>query len=177
MTPRQWQYTFMAVLVVTAALLQGVLGARLPLPGPPLGLCAAAVLAIGMAGGPSAGAVAGFSAGLLLDILPPAQTTLGVTAFALMIVGALAGRIPDPRGLAPVQLAGFSAALAALAWTVSQGLLFLLGDPTAPLPWLLWWVAGVTLVSIVAVPGVSWVLRRVGTGGRRRSRRRAASVR
>ena len=172
MTPRQWQYLLMGALVVTAVLLQLVVLARVPLPGPPLGLAAAVVIAIGMAAGSNPGAVAGFAAGLLLDVLPPNENTLGVGALALLCIGALAGRIRDPRGLAPVQLAAMAAGLAAIAWLVGQGLRWLLGDPVAPLLWSVWFAVGTGLLSLVVVPPVTAIIRRTGRAHRRPRRRR-----
>lgn len=178
MTPRQWQYLSVTVVIVVAALLQGVVAARLPIPGPPLGICLVVVIAIGMAAGTNVGAVSGFSAGLLLDVLPPAQTAIGITALSLLVVGALSGRVPDPRGLAPVQLAGIAAALGASGWVAAQGLLWVLGYPTAPWTFVLWFTFGVTALSVLLVPGITWLLRRVGSPrGRSRSRRDLVSPR
>jgi len=171
-TPRQYQYLTMGLLVIAAVLAQTLLAARLPLPGPPVGIALAMVIAIGLAGGSTPGAVAGFSAGLLLDIFPPAATTLGVSALAFLIAGTLAGRVPDPRGLAPAQVAGLLAGIAALTWLLVQALFWLLGDPVAPASWLLWFVAGVTLVGLALTPAVAWLLRRFVPG--RRARRRPA---
>ena len=176
MTPKQWQYLVMGLLVFSAVNLQTVVAARLPLPGPPLGLTLVVVVGIGLAAGTTAGAASGFSAGLLLDLMPPAQTTIGISALLLLIVGALAGRITDPRGLAPAQLAGLTAALASGMWLLGQGLLWLLGDPVAPLSWLVWFVLGTTLLGIVVVPAVTWVLRRMEPGRRRRRRLKTASA-
>jgi rod shape-determining protein MreD len=173
MTPRQWQNTVIGVLVVVAVLVQTVVIARLPLPGPPMGLVVAVVVGAGMARGSGAGAAAGFAGGLLLDILPPATGTIAVAALALLVVGALAGRIPDPRGLAPVQLAGVAGALAAVAWGLEQGLRWLLGDATVPVVWGVWFAAGTALVSLAVVPAVGWAIRRVTGSGRRRPRPRA----
>lgn len=170
MTPRQYQYLTMGVLVVVAVLAQTLLAARLPIPGPPIGIALAMVIAIGLASGSTPGAVTGFSAGFLLDIFPPAATTLGVSALALLVAGTLAGRIPDPRGLAPAQLAGLLAGIAAVTWLIGQALFWLLGDPVAPASWLIWFVLGVTAVGLALTPAVAWLLRRFVPG--RRSRRR-----
>ena len=176
MTPKQWQYLVMALLIGSAVILQAVVAARLPLPGPPLGLALVVVIGIGLAGGTTAGAASGFTAGLLLDVMPPAQTTLGISAFVLLMVGALAGRVTDPRGLAPAQLAGLTGALAGLVWLISQGLLWLLGDPVAPWSWLLWFVLGTTLIGSAVIPAVTWSLRRLEPAGRRRRRTKTASA-
>lgn len=54
-------------------------------------LVAAAVVAVGLMRGPLSGAVAGFSAGLLIELAAPIGT-LGVFALLYLAVGALAGR-------------------------------------------------------------------------------------
>ena len=175
MTPKQYQYVTMGLLVIVAVLAQTLLAARLPLPGPPVGIALAMVIAIGLASGSTPGAVAGFGAGLLLDIFPPASTTIGVSALVLLIAGTLAGRVPDPRGLAPVQVAGLLAGIATLTWVVTQALFWLLGDPVAPLNWLIWFVVGVTAVGLALAPAVAWLLRRFVPG--RRTQRRPAPAR
>jgi hypothetical protein len=173
-TPRQWQFITVAMLVVAAALLQSVVAARLPLPGPPLGIAVAVVIGIGLATGANVGAIAGFSSGLLLDVMPPAHGPLGLSALMLLMVGALAGRVRDPRGLAPAQLAGLAAGLAGLSWMTSQALLWVLGYPTGAFTAMLWFCLGVILLSIVVVPAEMWLLRRLGAPGARfRSSRRS----
>lgn len=172
MTPRQWQIATAALILLAAVLIQFVVLARLPFAGP--GLVLVAVVGIAMAAGQSAGAIAGFAAGLTLDILPPADGLMGATALALVVVGYLAGRVRDPRGLAPLQLLGIVALLAVIGAAISTGFGLLLGDSAAAVqPTVLAltvYVVGTAVVGVVGVPLIGGALRRV-TGVRRRRRR------
>lgn len=171
MTPRQRRTVAAVACVAVAVLVQVVVLSRLPFPAPSLVL--AVVVAVGMASGSTTGAIAGFGAGLALDVLPPAPGVLGVTALALVVVGDLSGRVRDPRGLAPAQRLGVVAALAALAWLVQVTLSLLLGVP-APAPGALLaslfaTTVGTALVGALVVPFVAALLRLAG--GARRLRR------
>ena len=97
-------FLVVALLVASAVILQTVFIARLNLPGIGPDLLILAVVAVGLATSRNYGAVTGFVTGLLADVLPPDQTTLGVTAILLALVGYFAGSISDPRGMLPVQL-------------------------------------------------------------------------
>ena len=78
-------------LVVTAVLLEITVLPWLHLPGAVPDIVAVTVAALGYAAGPVRGAAAGFLAGLLLDLVPPADGLLGLTAVVLVVVGYLAG--------------------------------------------------------------------------------------
>lgn len=174
MTPRQWQIALAGFLIGAAVLLQAVIVARLPLPGAGASLAFAVVIAVGMSGGQTLGAVAGFSAGLLLDILPPAGSIMGLTALTFLIAGALAGRVRDPRGLAPAQLLVVLLGLTAMTWVILVGLGWALGQPLPPAWWGLSFMAYTSVLGFVLVPCVAWAMRRVGPGHRTSSRRRVA---
>ena len=176
MTPRQWQAVLAAALVTTAVLLQVAVLSRVPLPGATPGLALVTVVGIGFACGPTFGAVAGFGAGLALDVLPPAAGLMGATALALVVVGDLSGRIRDPRGLAPVQRAAVVAGLAALAAAIQLlfAVVFLarglgLGVIVTE---LVTFAVTAALLGAAVVPVVSALLRRAG--GQRRVRRTRA---
>ena len=86
-----------AVLIVAALLVQLTIVNRLPLPGggsPDLVLLV--VIALAMCGGPGAGAVSGFAAGLCLDLAPPATQIVGGYALVFCLIGYLCGLM---RGL------------------------------------------------------------------------------
>lgn len=78
-------------------------------------LALVAVVAASVARGPQFGAVVGLTAGLLLDLAPPADHVAGSWALALVIVAILAGRVrSDARrnplaGLATVAVCSFVA--------------------------------------------------------------------
>jgi rod shape-determining protein MreD len=81
----------MALLVLTAVLVQLTVLPLLGLPGATPDLVAVTVIGLGLVGGPVRGTIAGFAAGLLLDLLPPADGVLGLSAVLLVVVGYLAG--------------------------------------------------------------------------------------
>lgn len=81
----------MALLILTAVLVQLTVLPLLGLPGATPDLAAVTVIGLGFVGGPVRGTVAGFAAGLLLDLLPPADGLLGLSAVVLLTVGYLAG--------------------------------------------------------------------------------------
>jgi rod shape-determining protein MreD len=124
--------------------------ARLSWPGPgEPQLAALAVLAVALAAGARAGAVAGFGTGLLLDLLPPATHALGQWAFVLCllgyVVGLLAADVVDSALLAAA-IAAVGAALAPLLFT---GLGLILGDPRADLVGALERLPSVALGTLV----------------------------
>lgn len=123
-----------AALLLLAAVVQGAVIARLPWPGAgEPQLAALAVAAVAFGAGPRVGAVTGFAAGILLDLLPPASHALGQWAFVLCLLGYLLGMLADDvahsaRLMIPV--AAVAAALAPLAFTLLGQLL---ADPRADL--------------------------------------------
>lgn len=171
MTPRQWQIATAILIMAGAVVLQFVVLARLPFVAP--GLVAAAVIAIGMAGGQTFGALAGFGAGLALDVLPPAQGLVGSSALALVVVGVMSGRVRDPRGLAPLQLFAVAAGLAAVGAAIVTVFTGLLGgalpDARVLATDLIIYTLLTALVALAVVPLVGAALRRV-TGARRHRR-------
>jgi rod shape-determining protein MreD len=81
------------LLVLLALLAQVMLVNRVPLPAggaPDLVLLTVVGTALGR--GPAAGAMLGFFAGLLVDIMPPSAHLLGQYAFVLAVAGYVAGR-------------------------------------------------------------------------------------
>jgi rod shape-determining protein MreD len=80
-----------AAVIVTLALQASVLP-RLHLPYAEPDLVLLAVLALSAVWGPNIGALAGFLAGLAVDLAPPSVTAAGRHAIVLTLVGALAGR-------------------------------------------------------------------------------------
>lgn len=85
------------LLVVVAAILQVVVVNKLPLPYGGPDLVVLVVIAFALASGPSRGALLGFWAGLLVDVMPPAGHIAGRWAFAYTVVGYVAGLFEDPE--------------------------------------------------------------------------------
>lgn len=83
--------------VFIAVIVQLTLLSRLGLPGATPDLVVVTVVALALAYGPLPGAIAGFSAGILLGLAPPFDGILGVQAFILTIVGLITGAVVDPR--------------------------------------------------------------------------------
>ena len=84
-----------SALVLTLLPLQYAVIARLPLPGVGPDLLIVAVAAIALSRGPTAGVVFGFAAGLVADLAPPADHTVGRLALAYALAGYAAGLLAD----------------------------------------------------------------------------------
>jgi rod shape-determining protein MreD len=154
-----------AVLLAAALVFQLTVVNRLPLPGagtPDLVLLL--VVTLGLCGGPSAGAVTGFCAGLGVDLAPPGSYLIGEYALAFCLVGYLCGRlrsVVDRSALLTVALAMVAAA-AGEALVALLGLM--LSDPQVT--WLavrqvlpaavLYDIAGVAFVLYAVVRMVRW---------------------
>ncbi|MEO3872927.1 rod shape-determining protein MreD [Nonomuraea sp. B12E4] len=79
--------------VLLALLAQVMLVNRVPLPaGGAPDLVLLAVIGAALARGPAEGAILGFLAGVLVDIMPPTAHLVGQYAFVLALVGYVAGR-------------------------------------------------------------------------------------
>jgi rod shape-determining protein MreD len=113
----------------TAVVLQASLLARLGLPGATPALLLVVVLTFAMSAGPAAGAIIGFSAGVLVDLAPPSAGSLGQTAAIYAIAGFLAGFIELKPGRADLQSVATVSGLS-VGVVVAQALLAsLIGSP------------------------------------------------
>src|ERR1022692_4074327 len=81
-----------ALAVVLLIQLTIVNGLVLPGGGTP-DLVLLCVMVLGMTGGPAAGLIAGFGAGLALDLAPPASQLVGQYALVACLTGYAAGRL------------------------------------------------------------------------------------
>lgn len=176
MTPRAWRIAFAVVVIACAAILQTVVLARLPLPGAVPDLTLVVVVALALGGGRDYGAYCGFGAGLALDLLPPATGAVGAAALGLTLVGWLAGRVRDPRGLAGIEVGALVAGLAAFNWALTSALGLLLGDSSFEIgSWVgssLAYVGYATVLGLGGIPLVTALMRRLPAGGATREIRR-----
>jgi rod shape-determining protein MreD len=111
------------------------------------------VLALAAVWGPNQGAVLGFCAGLLVDLVPPSVTAAGRNALVLTLVGALAGRAAVEARRSAVRtslLAGVYAAAATLGNAALGSLIGTGGTLTSP--GLLHGAAACALYTAVATP-------------------------
>ncbi len=124
------------VLVVLAVALQLTLVDRLPLPGGSLpDIALLVVVALGLTQGPAAGMLAGFFAGLGLDLTPPASHLLGESALVLCLAGYGCGRLSGWLGRsAPPRLLAAGVVGAVIGETLQATIGMIVSDPGVTLP-------------------------------------------
>jgi rod shape-determining protein MreD len=83
--------------IFIAVIVELTLLARLGLPGATPDLVVVTIVALALAYGPLPGALAGFSAGILIGLAPPFDGILGVQAIIFTLVGLVTGAVVDPR--------------------------------------------------------------------------------
>lgn len=153
--------TFMIVLAITV---QTAVLSPLRLHGAVPDLVLVCVLAFALATDSSSGSVAGFFGGMLLDLVPPADGTVGQWALVLTVAGWLAGkyRLSAERGVLMPLLIVVGIAPAALIGYAGLGLL--LGNPRVTGQAIVGAVPFATLYDVVLatfiVPIVSALVRR-----------------
>lgn len=91
------QGIFIGTCVFLAVLFELTLLSRLGIPGATPDLVVVTVVAIAFAMGPLQGAMAGFAAGVLIDLSPSSDTLIGVNAIIYLVIGFVAGFWVDPR--------------------------------------------------------------------------------
>lgn len=156
----------LAAAAVTAALaiqLSVLPELRLPYAEPDLVLLV--VLSLGVAWGPNLGALAGFGAGLAVDLAPPSVTATGRHAIVLTLVGAIAGRTASDLNRSALRTSGIVGAYAAAATLGNAVLGTLLGEGgTLSSADLIQGAAACALYTAVAtpivLPGLSALARR-----------------
>lgn len=153
------------VAVSVALVLQASLFSHLAVRGVVPDLVLLVVVAAGLSYGSELGLVAGFGAGLLLDLAPPADHVVGRWALALMAVGYVAGRLSAPGRPRLTQWWPVAAACAFVGTSVFALSGLLLRDPyvgvgellRVELVSLVWDVA----LALVVVPLTTALLARV----------------
>ena len=134
----------LAVLGLTAYVVQTSVLAPLGLPGATPDPLLLVVVGLAQAWGAVDGAVAGFAAGVLADLLPPADGPLGRDALVLTLVGFLIGRAFQRAEPAPLPTLAAVAVAAPAAVVASSVLAALIGQ--AGLPW-----SGVPLFALTGL--------------------------
>jgi rod shape-determining protein MreD len=117
------------VLLAAALVLQLTVVNRLPLPGTGPDLVLLTVVALSLCGGPAAGAVTGFGAGLALDIAPPGSYLLGEYALVFCVIGYLCGRLRGSLNQSALLTIALAMAAAAAGEAASAVLGMVLSDP------------------------------------------------
>ena len=90
------------VVILLAVILQVAVFNLVAVNGVVPNLALIVVVAASIARGPQLGAVVGFTAGLLIDLAPPADHVAGRWALALVIVAVLAGRVRGDARRSPL---------------------------------------------------------------------------
>jgi len=145
--------------VLVALMLQLTLVDRLPLPaGGVPDLVLLVVVALGLTGGPVAGMLTGFCAGLALDIAPPASQLPGEHALVFCLAGYGCGRLGGMIGRSAVG----SLAIAAIAVAGGEVLYVLvgltLGDPGISWPAIRLVLPSSVLQDILVSPFVMYLV-------------------
>jgi len=133
---------------------------RLPLPGGAPDLVLLVVVALGLTGGPVAGMLTGFWAGLALDVAPPAGYLVGEHALVFCLVGYGCGRLSGITDRSAASSLGI-AAMAAAGGEVLQvivGLMF--GDPGVSWPAIRIVLPSAVLQDILISPFVVYLMMR-----------------
>jgi rod shape-determining protein MreD len=154
-------------LVVLALVVQAVVLARLPLPGGSPDLVLVLVIVLGLLRGPAEGMLAGFGAGLAVDLL--SVPALGSAALVLCATGWLAGLLARDAARSAVATLAVVGLVSAVATGALAVLLVLTGQPHAGPAALLGRVATTAAYDVALAPVVVWALAHRS----RRSRRPA----
>lgn len=141
---RTRQVLLIATVLFIAVLIQTTLLNRIPFPGTTPELLPVLVVAFAMIYGRIPGAVTGFAAGLLMDIAPPGNGPVGVSALILVIVGFVAGAYTDVRDRTLILIVSVTAASSGALTFVTAALESILGSPRVSWDQL----AGVTLAGV-----------------------------
>jgi rod shape-determining protein MreD len=131
MTRGRLRYPLAALLCLLALALQVSALPMLRLPWATPDLLLIVVVAVGLGYDEFTGMLAGFAAGFMLDIVPPADHAIGRTALVLCLTGYLAGRYRRRARRSAVRTLLLVAALVVFSVLVQTGLSFVVGDQAA----------------------------------------------
>lgn len=159
------QVVVIGVTVLVAVIVEVTLLSRLGLPGATPDLVVVTVVALAFAMGPSQGALAGFAAGVLIDLAPPGDTLLGVNAIVYLVVGWVTGTAIAPRDRTVPLMVGIVALAAGGATIATSALDTLLGSGRVSWEEMPAMVLTSALYAALLAPpvvlGIGWVARRV----------------
>lgn len=152
-------------VLLLAFLIQVTLLARLGLPGATPDLLVVTVVAIALAMGPIQGAFAGFLAGAIIDVSPPADTVVGVNSIVYLAVGFVAGYVIDTRDRTVPGMVAIAAIGCAAAALGTAALDAMLGSPrvlweSVPLIALTSALYGALLAPLM-IPLLGWLTRKL----------------
>lgn len=151
-------------LLLVAVIVQVTLLSRLGLPGATPDLVVVTVVAIALAMGPTQGAIAGFTAGVLVDLAPPADTLLGVNAIVYLVIGFVTGFVIDPRDRTVPLLMGLVGLAAGAAVIATAALDTLLGSDRVSWEGVPGLALSSALYAVILAPPVilfvAWLVRR-----------------
>lgn len=150
-----------AVIITLALVLQTSVFSRVSWNGVVPNLVLLAVLGAALARGAHFGLVAGFAAGVLLDLAPPADHVAGRWALALLVVGYVAGRVGEelrPTVSALVATAAASSFLGTSTFALSG---LVLRDPLLSVPDLLSVIGAALVWDVLVTPFVLPLVLRI----------------
>ena len=155
--------------VLTALLVQTTVVNRIPLPDGRPDLLVLVVVALALVRGPEYGALLGFVSGLLADVVPPADHTVGRLALAYAVVGYAAGLLEDAEERSVLATVLVVAACSAAAVVAYAGIGALLGDERITISALRSSLVATVIYDVVlapfVVPAVSGAARRAYPAG------------
>ena len=126
MNLRPLRVAFAVALIVTLIPMQFSVVNRMPFPGAGPDLLVLAVVSIALARGPDVGLVFGFAMGLVADLAPPADHTLGRLALAYALAGYVGGLLSDDAARSaflPIGVVGLGAVVAEGTFAIVGALL------------------------------------------------------
>ncbi len=146
------------VALVIAVAIQSSLLAYFPVLGAQPELALLVALAVAFEEGPEWGAISGFFAGLLIDLL--GVIPLGISALSYSIVCYAVGSIGKHRIANQIQEIGIAGAATIVAQLIVLSLAFLIGQGTRGVTVVQILVTGVynTLLATLVLPAMHWLL-------------------
>ena len=158
------QALIIGTFILGAVLIELTVLTRLGIPGATPDLVVVTVVAIALAMGPVQGAVAGFSAGVLVDLAPPGDTLVGVNAIVYVGIGFVTGYAVDPRDRTVPVMMGMTGLATGAAVLLISGLDTLLGSDRVDWEQVPVLTLSSALYGLLLAPAlilsVAWVVRK-----------------